>query len=228
MKRFLLAAAALGAAFWVFAAPQVDLGILHKGGEIPTIAVPDLRGVADAQGLMPAFNQTLWSDISGSGVVKMASKSYYPKFIPQQPADFTAPAPAPAPQPARRGRPAPAIETPTNGGGHWLTDWSGPPVSANYLAFGYTATQNGVLVLYGWLYDLRNPQQPQALAKRYNGSPDEAGARKVAHDFAADILALMGGTTLAGTHIYFVSDRTGSKEIWAMDFDGKNQHPITH
>ena len=57
---------------------------------------------------------------------------------------------------------------------------------------------------------------------------DEAGARKVAHEFAADILALFGGQSLAGTHIYFVSDRTGHKEIWVMDYDGKNQRQITH
>ena len=57
---------------------------------------------------------------------------------------------------------------------------------------------------------------------------DEAGARKIAHEFAADILALFGGQSLAGTHIYFVSDRTGHKEIWAMDHDGKNQRQITH
>jgi TolB protein len=120
------------------------------------------------------------------------------------------------------------MSTPTNGGGHWLVDWTGPPVQANYLAFGYTAVQNGVFVLYGWLYDLRNPQQPQAIGKRYNASPDEAGARKTAHDFAADILALFGGTSLAGTHIYFVSDRTGHKEVWVMDYDGRNQHPLTH
>ena len=231
MKRFLFVATALGAALWVFAAPQnVDLGILTKKGEIPTIAVPDFRGVAEAQGFMPAFNQTLWDDLNGSGLLKMASKSYYPKFTPQQPSDFSAaPPPQPEPSSTKRGaRPSPAIVAPTNGGGHWLTDWSGPPVQANYLAFGYTAVQNGVFVLYGWLYDLRNPQQPQAIGKRYNGSADEAGARKTAHDFAADILALFGGTSLAGTHIYFVSDRTGHKEIWAMDFDGNNQHPITH
>ena len=228
MKRFLLATAVFGAL--IFAAPQVDLPVFRKGGEIPTIAVPDFRGVAEAQGFMPAFNQTLWDDLNTSGVLKMASKSYYPRFVPQQPSDFTTPPPAvPERTPAKRGaRPSPAIVTPTSGGGHWLVDWSGPPVQANYLAFGYTAVQNGVFVLYGWLYDLRNPQQPQAIGKRYNGSADEAGARKTAHDFAADILALFGGTSLAGTHIYFVSDRTGHKEIWAMDFDGKNQHPITH
>jgi TolB protein len=57
---------------------------------------------------------------------------------------------------------------------------------------------------------------------------DEAGARKVAHEFAADIVALFGGQSMFGTHIYFVSNRTGSKEIWAMDPDGKNQRQLTH
>ncbi len=57
---------------------------------------------------------------------------------------------------------------------------------------------------------------------------DEAGARKVAHEFAADIIALFGGQSLFGTHIYFVSDRTGHKEIWVMDPDGKNQRQFTH
>jgi TolB protein len=228
MKRILCAAALLGAALWAFAAPQVDIGKVLGNTQMPTIAVPDFRGAGDAQAFMPVFNQTLWEDLKGSGLLKMASKSYYPRFTPQQPSDFTS-APPPQPEPRnRRGRPSQQIETPTNGGGHWISDWSGPPVQADYLAFGYSATQNGVFVLYGWLYSLQNPQQPQALAKRYPETNDEAGARKAAHEFAADILALFGGTSLAGTHIYFVSDRTGTKEIWAMDFDGKNQHPITH
>ena len=29
--------------------------------------------------------------------------------------------------------------------------------------------------------------------------------------------------SLAGSKIYFVSNRTGSKEIWSMDYDGANQ-----
>ena len=49
---------------------------------------------------------------------------------------------------------AAASPQPTNGGGRWMQDWSSPPAQANYLAFGYTAAQNGVLVLQGWLYDL--------------------------------------------------------------------------
>ena len=30
-----------------------------------------------------------------------------------------------------------------------------------------------------------------------------------------------------GTKIYFISNRTGSKEVWAMDPDGQNQKQIT-
>jgi TolB protein len=72
--------------------------------------------------------------------------------------------------------------------------------------------------------------QAQVLGKRYFGSPDEAGAKKTAHEFAADIIAQMGGTSLLGTKIYFVSDRTGrkQKEIWVMDPDGSNQRQISH
>ena len=196
-----------------------------RQGERPAIAIPDLRGTGEAQALMPVFNQTVWADVSGGGILKMVPKTSYPTTVPQQPSDFTQP--APPPEPARGRRSAPIVQ-PQTGGGRWLTDWSGPPVSANYLAFGYTAVQNGVLVLRGWLYDLRNGASPSVFGKTYLGSIDEAGARKVAHEFAADILALFGGTSLAGTHIYFVSDRTGHKEIWAMDYDGKNQRQITH
>ncbi len=202
----------------------IDIGPIVKGDR-PAIALPDLRGAGDAQGFMPAFNQTLWSDISGAGIFKMIPKTMYPTAIPQQPSDFTQP-PPPAEPP--RGRKSAPVVQPQTGNGRWMTDWSGPPVSSNYLTFGYTAVQNGVLVLRGWLYDLRNGASPQVIGKTYFGPVNDGGARKVAHEFAADILALFGGQSLAGTHIYFVSDRTGHKEIWAMDYDGKNQRPITH
>ena len=218
-----LAFPALFAAILLVAQDRVILPPIEGSGR-PAIAIPDLRGTGEAQAFMPAFNQTLWQDISGGGIFRMVAKTMYPTTIPQQPTDFTTP-PPPAPPP--KGRKQPAITAPPTGGGRWLSDWSSPPVSANYLAFGYTAVQNGVLVLRGWLYDLRNTASPQVIGKNYLASVDEAGARKVAHEFAADILALFGGQSLAGTHIYFVSDRTGHKEIWAMDFDGKNQRQIT-
>jgi len=51
----------------------------------------------------------------------------------------------------------------------------------------------------------------------------------VAREFAADILAQFGRTSLIGSKIFFTSDRSGqsTKEIWSMDYDGKNQAPMT-
>jgi TolB protein len=230
MNRAISAAGLATAVLLLLTAEQNPIDIGRVGQEVkqPAIAIPDFRGVAEAQNLMPGFNQTLWSDVSNGAVFKMASKSYYPKFIPQQPTDFTAPpAPSPAPPP-RRGQKREELVVPTNGGGKWMTDWSGPPVSANFIAIGYTALQNGVFVLRGWLMNLGNPASAPMIAKTYTGTGDAAGAQKTAHEFAADILALFGSQSLAGTHIYFVSNRTGHEEIWGMDFDGKNQHQITH
>jgi TolB protein len=103
-------------------------------------------------------------------------------------------------------------------------------VNASHLVFGYTAAQNGVLVLYGNVDDTRqtNPQSAQLLASRYTGSLDEAGAMKVAHEFANDIIQKFGGSgSLLGSRIYYVSKRAGADEIWAMDWDGGNQKQLT-
>ncbi len=56
---------------------------------------------------------------------------------------------------------------------------------------------------------------------------DQAGAVDAAHHYAADILAQFGGQSLIGSRIVFVSDRTGSKEIWVMNWDGTDQRQIT-
>jgi TolB protein len=178
---------------------------------LPVIAIPDLRGAGAAAPLMGAFNDTLWNDIKTSGLFTMSPKSFYPQHIPQQPSDFK----------------------PPMGGqnmGPWLTDWSGPPVNAQWLAFGYTAEQNNQIVLRGWLYNVNQTSltSAQVLGKLYFGSLDEVGARSVAHQFAADILHQFGAKTLIGSKIYFVSRRTGTPEIWSMDYDGSNQKQFTH
>ena len=182
------------------------------GSQRPAIAVPDLRGSGAAQNFMGAFNDTLFSDLQNSGLFEMRPKGMYPLQVPQRPEEFR--------QPPRPG---------ASLGGMALSDWSSPPVQANFLTTGYTAEQNGQIALYGWLFDVGQPNivNAQVVGKRYFGTLDEAGARKVAHEFAADILAHWGATSLFGTKIYFVSDRTGHKEIWSMDPDGSNQKQIT-
>jgi TolB protein len=217
---FLVAPVIFIASALVLTGQNSDISGVITTSERPAIAVPDFRGSGDAQGVMGPFNQTLWDSLSGSGALKMAAKSLYPLEVPQRPQDFRPPL-----APARRGAPAPQ----SSSNGLWLTDWSGPPVNANYLAFGYTGVQDGRLVLFGWLYNLGQPDvaSAQVIGKLYFGSLDAAGAKKVADEFAADILQQFGAKSLAGTKIFFVSDRTGSKEIWSMDYDGSNQRQLT-
>jgi TolB protein len=187
--------------------PIID-GILHGQAGKPKLAVTDFRASGKAAAFMSTFNGTVFADLQGSGLFDMVSKSFVPQQQPQRPEDFHA----------------------QSGTGLALQDWAGPPVNASHLAFGYVADQNGTFVAYGYLIDVRQPTVPSVLplAKRYFDSMDDNGARKAAHDYANDIIAFFGGGSLAGTKIYFVSNRTGNKEIWAMDYDGSNQHQLTH
>ena len=209
MKRLFILGTIVVGCFGSAWAQQV-VGEVNKRGEKPKIAVPDLRGAGDAQRLMDVFNRTLSGELQNSGQVNLVAKTLYPLRVPQQPSDF---------------RP------PVNGQsqGPWMTDWSGPPANANYLAFGYTAAQGSQLVLSGWLYDVAqsSPSSAQLIGKVYLGTMDEDGARKVAREFAADILKQFGAVSLIGTRVYFVSDRTGHKEIWSMNYDGSDQQEFT-
>jgi TolB protein len=206
MKRIILFGSAALAILASFSAQSQISGVINKKGGVPTIAVPDFRGAGDAQPFMTTFNRTLSSDLENSGQVKLVPKTSYPLQVPQQPSDWNG-----------------------QGQGRSLTDWSGPPVNANYLAYGYTAVQNSQIILYGWLYDVMqaNTTSAQLIAKVYLGSLNEAGAHKVAEDFACDIIKYFGGGCLAGSRIYFVSDRTGHKEIWSMNYDGSDQKQFT-
>lgn len=197
------------AAVWLLHAQQTapqSLGEIKITGQgTVTIAIPDFKGAGAAAPLMNTFNGTLWSDIQSSGQLKMAAKSFYPLRVPQQPTEFQSTSPS-------------------------MAEWSAAPIGANYLAIGYTAVQDGRLLLLGWLLDLSKPDvaSAQVLGKRYYGNMDEAGARDVAHQFSADILNAFGFKSLTGSKIYYISQRGGNKEVWSMDYDGTNQKELTH
>ncbi len=210
MKRYTTTALSLAFAALAINGQTTSITILK--GDRPTIAIPELKGATGADKFMDGFNATLWNELENCGVLRVAAKSMYPLTVPQQPSDL-------------RENPTP----PQSMGGRTLADWSSPPVSANYLAMGYTTASGDQIVLQGWLLSVSQPnvQSAQLLAKRYIAPLTAEGAKKVAAEFAADIMAQFGGKSLMGSKIYFISDRTGSKEVWQMNYDGSEQKPVT-
>jgi TolB protein len=84
--------------------------------------------------------------------------------------------------------------------------------------------EGGRLVLEGRLYDLKSGQS--ILGKRYRGGFELA--RRMAHSFADEILLYFTGRKgIALSSLAFYSDRSGFKEIWLADYDGRNQRAIT-
>ena len=68
------------------------------------------------------------------------------------------------------------------------------------------------------------------LGKQYREQATDENARLIAHRFADEIIFRLGGGIqgIAETKLYFVSSRSGAKEIWQMDYDGANQKQLTH
>jgi TolB protein len=191
----------------IFSAPRLSAqDWVHTGTNLSNtsirLAVADFKPVgADPQtsSLKAVFDSTLFNDLNSAGIFEMVSKSLAPQAMPGSPQEIV------------------------------LGQWSADPADAAMVAFGALSVTNGRLAVYGWLFDARNTANPQVLGKQYNEVAGDDMARTVAHRFADEIISRLGGgiNGIAETKIYFVSTRTGPKEIWVMDYDGQNQHPIT-
>jgi TolB protein len=167
------------------------------------LAVPDFKAAnQDPKNadLLKTFNETLWNDLDNAGIFDLVSKSFNPLEVPGQPSEVKYDA------------------------------WTSPPPNASMLTFGNLGVTGDRVAVLGWLYDVKNTAAPQVLGKQYSDAATTDAARLIAHKFADEIIFRLGGGIpgVAESKIYFVSDRTGHKEIWSMDYDGANQRQITH
>lgn len=150
--------------------------------------------------LLKVFNTTLWNDLDNAGIFDMVSKSFYPLGTIASSSDVN------------------------------FSAWSSPPPNAAMLAFGTLGITNARVTVQGWLYDVKNTASPQVLGKQYQDDATEPAARTIAHKFANEIIFRLGGGIpgIAETKVFFVSSRSGHKEIWMMDYDGEDQHALTN
>ena len=146
------------------------------------------------------FDAVFYADLGNAGIFDIVSKSLIPKATPGSPSE---------------------IQLPT---------WASAPTSAAMVAFGSLGVTGTRLSVNGFLFDAKNSQYPQILAKQYTDEASDDGARQIAHRFADEIILRLGGGVngIAETKIFYVHLAGGVKEIWQMDYDGANQHAITH
>jgi TolB protein len=154
----------------------------------------------DAAADKQIFDSTLFADLNNAGIFDMVSKSIMPGTTPGSQSEMS------------------------------LGQWSTAPTSAAMVTFGNLGIQGGRLVVNGFLDDAKNAQFPQIFAKQYSEDASEDSARQIAHRFADEIIFRLGGGTpgIAESKIFYVKLGGGNKEIWMMDYDGANQHAITH
>ena len=164
------------------------------------VAVADFASKdSTAQPLAVLFADVVRSDLDFSGILELVSKSYNPLQTPATPAEVD------------------------------YKGWSSAPATAQLLAFGSLSVNSSNVEIPAWLNDVRDSSLPPVIGKVYRGPATEAQVRIFAHQFADEIIGKLSGGLpgIASTQIAFVSNRTGNKEIWAMDYDGENQHELT-
>ncbi|GAA3764950.1 DPP IV N-terminal domain-containing protein [Terriglobus aquaticus] len=174
---------------------------INKGVDRIRIApAPFHADNADAGPLKVTFDAVLESDLKNAGVFDVVSKSMEPQAQPANPKDIN------------------------------LSQWSQNPANAAFVALGGFGLTGGRLVVNAFVVDTHNAQYPQVIGKQYTDTATDENARQIAHRFADEIILRLGGGLpgIAETKLYFIHAGGGTKEVWAMDYDGANPHAITH
>lgn len=95
---------------------------------------------------------------------------------------------------------------------------------AEALIKGKITSEDNLLIIEAYLYDI--VKGTTLLAKRYRG--EKRGLRNISHYFANDVLEVLTGERgIFETRIAFVARRNRNKEIYLMDYDGKNSRQVT-
>ena len=166
----------------------------------PRVAIADFAARSDsAKPHAAAFTQVVRDDLQFSGILEVPSPSFYPPQAPSVPAELK------------------------------YSTWIDPPTNANFVGFGNLSETASEVAIEAWLFDVRTVSSQPVVGKVYRGAPTDAQVRKFAHQFADEIIGKLSGGLpgVAATQIAFVSSRTGTKELWVMDYDGAGQRPLT-
>ena len=164
------------------------------------VAVADFAAKdTPSQPLAVTFSDVVRTDLDYSGILELVSKSFNPMQTPGTPTEVDYKA------------------------------WSAAPALTQLLAFGNFSVSGNNVEIQAWLNDVRDAALPPVIGKVYRGEATEGQVRTFAHQFADEIISKLSGGLpgIASTQISFVSNRSGNKEIWAMDYDGENQHQLT-
>ena len=159
--------------------------------------VPRTVATQEVQSVADSFNQVAWRDLEFSAFFEMPSRSFYPLKPLRFPIDVN------------------------------FDNWQVPTLDVDFLVFGNLQVDRSLAMVEAYLYDVKTHQQ--VLGKRYTIS-DSSMIQRVAHEFADQVVfQLSAGASqgVARAQIAFTSLKSGSKEVYIMDYDGGNQRTIT-
>ena len=130
----------LAFAFFILAAPAAAQDWFRTGTGLgvskPKVAVADFVSRNDASASMSAlFSDVVRNDLDFSGIVELASKSFYPTQVPSVPMELNYQA------------------------------WSDPPTSAQFLAFGNLTVTGTTEEIQAWFNDVKNSAAPPVVGR---------------------------------------------------------------